>query len=160
MLDDLVVIRLNRFAKHIRSLVLCCIPKSFWCMFFLLWSNESKLELKIWTLRNRENTYVKIGNTTYALAIFLYQKLLGPLYLRQFKYIFFTKIFSYQKVVPTVLGFFNKDSISQKDADRYCVLNAQNYLHWGLQDKRVVGMFPFYWPATQATWWDLSQPKL
>ena len=41
-----------------------------------------------------------------------------------------------QRVVPTCLGFFNKDKISIKEADKYCVQNAQKYLHWALEDQR------------------------
>lgn len=69
----------------------------------------------------------------------------------------YPRLSSHQKVVPTCVAFFTKKTISQQDADTYCTENAQRYLNWGLEDHRVVGIFPFYWPATQPEWWDLSQ---
>jgi len=85
-------------------------------------------------------------------------------------YVFVNQIYSHlnsnQRVVPTVLGYVeqvndNGKRMSQQQADEYCTINAQKYLHWALEDYRVVALLPFYWKSLPPTLgypnhWDLS----
>jgi len=42
------------------------------------------------------------------------------------------------------------------NADDYCAYNAQKFLHWALEDERIIGVFPFYW-GVDDSWWYLPQ---
>ena len=52
-----------------------------------------------------------------------------------------------QRVVPVSLGY-NQANLSAAEASRlddFCADNARQFLRYGLEEKRVVGTFPFYW---------------
>ena len=79
---------------------------------------------------------------------------------RAFEEQIYPRLHPHQRIVPTCISFFDRVKITQEKADEYCAYNAQQYLHWALEDHRLIGVFPFYWPATQPQWWDLAQlPK-
>jgi hypothetical protein len=52
-----------------------------------------------------------------------------------------------QRVVPVSLGY-NAANLSAQEVsslDTFCAENARHFLLFGMEDKRVVGTFPFYW---------------
>ena len=52
-----------------------------------------------------------------------------------------------QRLVPTSLGYSdgNLDPQEAASLDAFCAENARHFLNWGLQDKRLIGLFPFHW---------------
>ena len=79
---------------------------------------------------------------------------------RAFEEQIYPRLHPHQRIIPTCISFFDRSAITREKADEYCAFNAQQYLHWALEDHRLIGVFPFYWPATQPQWWDLQQlPK-
>jgi len=52
-----------------------------------------------------------------------------------------------QRVVPVSLGYDegNLTADEAADLDSFCAENARQFLKFGLEDSRVVGLFPFHW---------------
>lgn len=58
-----------------------------------------------------------------------------------------------QRVVPTSLGYDagNLTAAAASSLDTFCAENARQFLQFGLEDNRVVGLFPFYWSSGRCT---------
>lgn len=59
-----------------------------------------------------------------------------------------------QRVVPVSLGY-SGDNLTAPEAaqlDSFCAENARQFLKFGLEDSRVVGMFPFHWNGGGGTY--------
>ena len=53
-----------------------------------------------------------------------------------------------QRAVPVSLGSTGSLTAAQAETfDAFCSLNAREFLRFGLEDPRVVALFPFYWDA-------------
>ena len=52
-----------------------------------------------------------------------------------------------QRLVPTSLGYSGGSLDAEQAAklDAFCATNARHFLKWGLEDSRLVGLFPFHW---------------
>ena len=56
-----------------------------------------------------------------------------------------------QRLVATSLGY-SDGSLTAAEADTldaFCAENARHFLQWGLEDSRLVGLFPFHWNGGQ-----------